>query len=264
MLVMIKGAGDLASGIACCLIRAGHQVIMTEIARPTVVRRTVSFAVAAEQGNAQLEEIRGRLADSPDQALAMAGQGIAAVLIDPETRCLKALQPDVLVDAIIAKHNTGTCKTDAPLVIAIGPGFVAGEDCHAAVESQRGPNLGQVLWQGSPEPDSGVPGPVLGYDKERIIRAPGDGVFIPLAAIGDIVEKGRPVARVGDQLAQAQLTGLVRGMLAKGTIVTKGMKSGDIDPRIEPELCYHISDKALAIGEGVLQAIKDFGGWSHD
>jgi len=264
MLILIKGAGDLASGIACCLIRAGHQVVMTEIGCPTVVRRTVSFAVAVEQGSARVEDIEGRLAAGPEQALAWARQGLAAVLVDPETACLKVLNPPVLVDAVIAKYNTGTHKHDAPLVIAIGPGFVAGKDCHAVIESQRGPCLGQVLWSGSAEPNSGVPGEVMGYAAERIIRAPDSGEFIPLAAIGDLVAAGQPVGRVGDQVVKAGLTGMVRGMLAPGTPVTKGLKSGDIDPRIQPRLCYHISDKAQAIGRGVLQVIATFGGTDHD
>lgn len=258
MLIMIKGAGDLASGIACTLIRAGYAVILTEISHPTVVRRTVSFAMAVFDGSCRVEDIEGRLAHSATEALALAEQGIAAVLVDPELNALKELRPPVLVDAVIAKHNDGLSMDDAPLVIAVGPGFIAGTDCHAVIESQRGPTLGSVIWSGAAQPDSGVPGLVGGYAAERIIRAPADGEFIPLKDIGDMVELGEPMGRVGESVVRAQLSGMVRGMLAPHTPVHKGLKSGDIDPRRDRALCCAISDKALAIGAAVLQAVRQW------
>ena len=186
-------------------------------------------------------------------------RGEVPVLCDPEAAILRELPFDGVVDAILAKRNLGTAITDAPVVLALGPGFTAGVDCHGVVETMRGHNLGRLLAQGSAAPNTGVPGDVGGYTIQRIIRAPADGAFEPLAAIGQRVEEGQPVARVAGRTACAQLTGVVRGMLPAGLAVTAGMKAGDIDPRCRAEHCFTVSDKARAIGGGVLEGLLYFG-----
>jgi xanthine dehydrogenase accessory factor len=255
MLVLIKGAGDLASGIAVRLFRSGFQVVMTDIAMPTTVRCTVAFSKAVSEGTAMVEDVPGALAKTPEEALAFAKEGKVAVLVDPECKALQALRPDVLIDAILAKRNTGTAKEDAPIVIGVGPGFTAPVDCHCAVETQRGHHLGRVFYEGSPAPNSGIPGLVGGYGIERLVRSSADGVFEPKAKIGDIVKAGQVVAMVGESPVCAQIDGVLRGLLPAGTPVTEGMKSGDVDPRCKVEHCYTVSDKARAIGGGVLEAI---------
>ena len=163
------------------------------------------------------------------------------------------------MDAILAKKNLGTAITDAPIVLALGPGFTAGVDCHGVVETKRGHDLGRLILEGSAIPNTGVPGDIGGYTEERIIRAPADGMFEPLAAIGDRVEEGAPVARVAGSVVCARLTGVVRGMLPAGLAVKQGMKAGDIDPRCEARHCFTVSDKARAIGGGVLEGLLYFG-----
>ena len=185
-------------------------------------------------------------------------RGEVPVLCDPEAAILRELPFDGVVDAILAKRNLGTAITDAPVVLALGPGFTAGVDCHGVVETMRGHDLGRLLTRGSAVPNTGVPGDVGGYTTQRIIRAPADGVFEPLAAIGQRVEEGQPVARVAGRTARAQLTGVVRGMLPAGLAVTAGMKAGDIDPRCRAEHCFTVSDKARAIGGGVLEGLLYF------
>ena len=255
MLVLIKGAGDLASGIACRLLKGGFQVIMTEIPQPTTVRCTVAFSSVVYYGRACIEGIKGVLAADPQEALQIASDGRIAVLVDSDCSCLQELHPDVLVDAIIAKHNTGTRKTDAPIVIGVGPGFTAQEDCHCAVETKRGHDLGRVYYEGSPIPNTGIPGIIGGYGLERLIRSSADGMFRPQAKIGDIISKGQVVATVDGHPVCAQIDGVLRGLLPDGTPVTAGMKAGDVDPRCEVSNCFSVSDKARAIGGGVLEAI---------
>ncbi len=255
MLVLIKGAGDLASGAAHRLCRAGIQVVMTELAQPTAVRRTVAFCPCIYDGTAEVEGITARRAGGPAEVRAILDRGEIPVLIDPGAEIRDKLPFDALVDAVLAKRNTGTRITDAPIVLALGPGFTAGVDCHGVVETQRGHHLGRLLLTGSAAPNTGVPGPVLGYAAERVIRAPAAGVFEPLAAIGQVVKKGEPVARTAGKTALAGLDGMVRGMLPAGLAVTEGMKAGDIDPRCDPDYCRTISDKARAIAGGVLEGV---------
>ena len=259
MLVYVRGAGDIATGIALRLHRAGCQVVMADIAEPTCIRRTVAFSEAIRLGEARVEDVTARLAADARVARAIAAAGDVAVVVDPDARMIGALAPDAVVDAILAKRNLGTAITDAPVVLALGPGFTAGVDCHGVVETMRGHNLGRLLTQGSAAPNTGVPGDVGGYTTQRIIRAPADGAFEPLAAIGQRVEEGQPVARVAGRTACAQLTGVVRGMLPAGLAVTAGMKAGDIDPRCRAEHCFTVSDKARAIGGGVLEGLLYFG-----
>ena len=259
MLVLIKGAGDLATGAAVRLHRAGFDLVMTEAARPTAVRRTVAFSQCMYDGTAVVEGITARRVSGPAEALAAAERGEVPVLCDPGAEILKELPFDGVVDAILAKKNLGTAITDAPIVLALGPGFTAGVDCHGVVETQRGHDLGRLILSGAAAPNTGVPGDIGGYTEERIIRAPADGLFEPLAAIGHRVEEGTPVARVAGELTRARLTGVVRGMLPAGLPVTKGMKAGDIDPRCERRHCFTVSDKSRAIGGGVLEGLLYFG-----
>ncbi|MEM5780155.1 MAG: selenium-dependent molybdenum cofactor biosynthesis protein YqeB [Lawsonibacter sp.] len=255
MLVVIKGAGDLATGIACCLHRCGFKLIMTETALPTTVRCTVAFSQAVYQGGAEVEGVQARLAASPEEALALTRKGLVAVLIDPEAKVVETLRPDALVDAILAKQNLWTRLSDAPCVVGVGPGFTPGMDCHAAVETQRGHDLGRVLWDRPPAPDTGIPGDIGGYTVERLLRAPAEGVFTPAARIGDLVEAGQPVGYVDGRPMQTQISGVLRGLLPEGTPVCLGMKAGDVDPRCRSEHCFTVSDKARAVAGGVLEAI---------
>lgn len=261
MLIFIRGAGDLATGIACRLFRSGFPIVMTDIALPTAIRRTVAFSTAIYQGKTVVEGIQAELAQDSEEALKITREGKIAVLIDPAGENISRLNPTVVVDSIMAKINTGTRIEDAPVVIGIGPGFQAGVDCHAAVETQRGHDLGRVLYEGSPMPNTGVPGNVAGETVERLIRSTADGNFTPVSAIGDTVEAGQAVAYVENIPVYANIHGILRGILPAGTPVVKGMKSGDVDPRCKLEHCYTVSDKALAIGGGVLEAIFKLSGY---
>ncbi len=262
MLVLIKGAGDIASGIAMRLHNAGMGVAMTELAQPTAIRRTVCFSQAALDGETTVEGISARLCRSAAEAEAVLEQGIIPIMVDESAVSAAKLKPDALVDAILAKRNTGTSIADAPIVIGVGPGFTAGVDCHAAVETQRGHSLGRALYSGTPERNTGIPGSIGGFTVERVIRSPHDGVFKPVRAIGDIVKAGDTVATVisddGEYPVTARIDGVLRGLLPNGIRVHHGMKSGDVDPRCKREHCYVVSDKALAVGGGVLEAILHF------
>lgn len=255
MLVVIKGAGDIASGIALRLWRARLDIIMTEIARPTAIRRTVSFSQAVTEGQAIVEGVMAELAKDSRDAIAVLQSGRIPVLIDPETDCIRELKPDAVVDAILAKKNLGTSLGDAPVVIGVGPGFTAGVDCRAVIETQRGHTLGRVMLEGSALPNTGIPGNIGGYMLERILRAPADGVFQQVLGIGATVQAGDIAGYVDGVPVKAEIAGVLRGILPDNTPVFKGMKSGDVDPRCRVEHCYTASDKALAIGGGVLEAI---------
>ncbi len=258
MLVLIKGAGDLATGTAIRLYRAGLQVVMTDLALPTAVRRTVAFCQSIYDGSTQVEGITARRVDGPVQAALCLERGEVPVLVDPKAAILGALPFDAVVDAILAKKNLGTTLRDAPTVLALGPGFTAGVDCHGVVETMRGHDLGRLLTHGSALPNTGVPGDIGGYTGQRIIRASADGMFAPVAAIGQVVQTGDVVARVEGCPVIAQMPGMVRGMLPAGLQVTRGMKAGDIDPRCRYEHCWTVSDKARAIGGGVLEGLLYF------
>lgn len=255
MLVVIRGAGDLASGIAYRLRRANFDIIMTEIAQPTCIRQTVAFSTAIGRGSQTVEGVTGRLCDGEEEIDRALDAGEIAVVVDEEGAVIQRRKPFAAVDAILAKRNLGTSIDMAPVVVGVGPGFTAGVDCHYAVETKRGHYLGKVLEEGSPIPNTGEPGNIGGFTSERIIRASGDGVFLPLAAIGDRVEAGQLVARAGESPVYASISGIVRGMLSPGISVTTGFKCGDIDPRCALDHCFTISDKARAIGGGVLEAI---------
>lgn len=255
MYLVIKGAGDLASGVALRLHNAGFKIVMTDLLKPTAIRRTVSFCRAIREGEAAVEGVFSRLAQSPEQARAIAESGAIAVMADPEARCVKTLRPPVLIDAVLAKRNIGTRIGDAPIVIALGPGFTAGTDCHAVVETMRGHHLGRVYYAGGAIANTGIPGEIAGYREERILRAPDDGLFLTSLDIGAYVRKGQIVATVNERPVVSKLDGVLRGLLPDGTPVHAGMKSGDVDPRGEVSYCETVSDKARAIGGGVLEAI---------
>lgn len=260
MLVVIRGAGDLATGIALRLRRAHIRVVMTDIERPTAIRRTVCFSQAIVHGETTVEDITARRAETPEQALALLENGVIPVLADPEGACIPVLKPDAVVDAILAKKNLGTKIADAPVVIGVGPGFTAGQDCHAVVETMRGHYLGRVIHEGGAIPNTGIPGLIGGFAGERVLRAPADGVFHQMLDIGAQVKMGDIAATVNGEPMLCTLDGVLRGILADGTPVFKGMKAGDIDPRCKVEHCYMASDKALSVGGGVLEALLDLTG----
>lgn len=261
MLVLIRGAGDLATGIAWRLWQAHFDIVMTDLPRPTAIRRTVAFSTALENIEMTVEGVTAVACATPNQVLEATKRRRVAVLPDPDCKLALQLRPDVVVDAILAKRNLGTRIDDAPLVIGVGPGFCAGQDCHYVIETQRGHDLGRVIEEGPAAPNSGIPGNIGGYTSERILRAPAAGVFRPLAAIGDLVQAGQTVAEVNGTPLTAPISGMVRGMLAEGVEVTPGFKCGDVDPRGEKASYTTISDKARAIGGGVLEAIlRRYGG----
>lgn len=255
MMILIKGAGDLATGIAYRLKKSGFDIVMTEINKPTTVRRTVAFSQAVFDNEIVIEGIKGVKVNNINEIYKEINQGNIPIIIDEKAEIIKELRPDVVVDAIIAKKNLGTSIEDAPIVIGVGPGFEAKVDCHLVVETKRGHYLGKVIEEGSAIPNTGVPGNIGGYTKERIIRASSNGKIKPVVSIGDFVKKGDIVAYVDGVEVLAQIDGIVRGMLQEGIEVFKGMKSGDIDPRCEKDHCFTISDKARSIGGGVLEAI---------
>ena len=259
MLIVIRGGGDLATGVALRLYRSGMDVVICETAVPTSIRRTVCFSEAVRLGEMMVEGVTARRA-VPEEVPALLAAGIIPVLVDPEGACIPGLRPDAVVDAILAKRNLGTSMDIAPIVVAAGPGFTAGVDCHAAVETMRGHYLGRVIYEGSPLPNTNIPGLIGGYAGERVLRAPADGVFAGAKRIGDRVEAGDVAGYVAGKPMVCTIGGTLRGLLADGVPVTKGMKSGDVDPRCEEAHCRCASDKALAVGGGVLEAILHFSG----
>ncbi len=255
MLVLIRGGGDLASGVAVRLHHSGFDVMLTELPTPLVVRRTVSFAEAVTDGSKEVEGITAILIQTPGKVKESIQIGNIPVLVDPDLACLKEVRPDVVVDARMRKKPPAEGKELATLVIGLGPGFIAGENCHAVIETNRGHNLGRVIWAGPPQEDTGIPGMVQGFTSERVLRAPEDGKLVTGAKIGDEVKNGTVIALVGSQAVLAPFDGVLRGMIKPGTQVKKGMKIGDVDPRDDPTICTLVSDKSRAIGGGVLEAI---------
>ncbi|BCZ44746.1 molybdenum hydroxylase [Clostridium gelidum] len=263
-MILIKGAGDLATGVAHRLKKCGFNIVMTEISEPTMVRRTVAFSQAVYDKEVEVEGIKAVLASEKDDINRIIEDGNIAIVVDKEAKIVDEIKPDIIIDAIIAKKNLGTNINDAQIVIAVGPGFTAGVDCHCVVETKRGHYLGKTIYSGSAIPNTGVPGDIGGHTKERIIRATDEGKISPIANIGDYVEKGDIVAYINETPIFAEINGIVRGMLQKDVNVFKGMKSGDIDPRCEKNHCFTISDKARSIGGGVLEAILYLGGMINE
>lgn len=254
-LVVVRGGGDLASGAIHRLHRAGFPVAVLELPQPTFVRRAVCFGEAVYSGQISIEGVVARRAAAPEEALRLVHQGEVPVLVDAVGDSLARLQPPVLIDARMAKINLGTTKNDAPLVITLGPGFTAGLDCHAVIETNRGHNLGKVIWLGQPEPDTGEPGAMEGKTHSRVLRAPAIGSVQPTAEIGDALEAGQLIASVDGHAVRAPFTGILRGLIHPEVVVRPNMKIGDIDPRLRREACFTISDKSRAVGGGVLEAI---------
>ena len=254
-IALVKGGGDLGTGVALRLFQHDYRVVVTELPQPLVVRRTVAMASAVYEGRVTIEGVEARRVQDATGITAAWADGYIPVMVDPETRIAQKLRPHIVVDAIMAKRNTGTTIHDAPAIVALGPGFGAGTDCHAVVETQRGPDLGRVYFKGSTAPDSGVPGEVGGEAIRRVLRAPVDGVFVEQARIGDLVRPGNVVGQVNGQPVTAVIAGVVRGLLTSGVAVRAGTKVGDIDPRGDPALCYRVSDKAWQVADGVLKAL---------
>ena len=249
---VLRGGGDLATGVAWRLTRAGWPVVVCELPVPLTVRRTVAVSSAIADGEVDVEGMRAVRVESAEQARAVADTGLVAVMVSPT---LPSLPADVVVDARVAKRNLDTTVDDAPLVVALGPGFTAEVDCHAVIETRRGPHLGRVLWSGAAEPDTGSPGVVGGRGAERVLRAPTGGRVRWRVAIGDLVDGGTVLGEVGDIPVRAPFAGAVRGLISEGVELTPDLKIGDVDPRGDAAACHEISDKALAIGGGVVEAV---------
>ena len=253
--IVIKGAGDLATGVAARLWRSGFPVMMTEIKQPLTVRRSVSLSDAVYEGETTVEDMTARRVRGRADILDALDDRFIPIIVDPKSEIVSKIGAFAVIDAIMAKKNIGTQMDDAAFVVGLGPGFTAGMDVHAIVETKRGHTLGRVIREGSAIPNTGIPGEVKGFGSVRVIRAPGPGVFKGVLSIGTHVEKGDIVAYAGDTPIPAPISGMLRGLLHDGILVEKGLKSGDVDPRDVQESCLTISDKALAIGGGVLEAV---------
>lgn len=255
-LIAIKGAGDLASGIALRLWRSGFRLILSELPVPLCIRRTIAFSSAVFDGIARVEDAEGVLIRDVAEAEELWKTGRIPVIVDENADQILSLKPDVLIDArIIKTWRSDTKKTDAPLVIGMGPGFRAGENVHCVIETNRGHNLGRVFWTGEAEPNTGVPGTIKGEGIKRVVKAPCSGKFEPLVEIGDAVKAGDVIAKIGETEVRGQLDGIVRGIIYPGIEVEENLKIMDIDPRGQRSHCFTVSDKATALGGGVLEAI---------
>jgi len=253
--VLIKGAGDLGTGVAMRLWHSGLRVVMTELEQPVAIRRSVAFSEAVYDGETTVEGLTARRVGSTAEIETAWRKGVIPVLVDPRAESVATLKPEVVVDAIVAKCNLGTRIHDAPLVIGLGPGFTAGHDVHAVIETNRGHYLGRVLWTGSAQPNTGVPGTINGIGRERVIYAPAEGTVMHRQAIGAALNKGEIVGQVGQTPVAAPISGVLRGLIHEGVWVNPRMKIGDVDPRGVADHCWTVSDKALALGGGVLEAI---------
>ncbi|WP_407310388.1 selenium-dependent molybdenum cofactor biosynthesis protein YqeB [Desulfosporosinus sp. SB140] len=262
-LVLVRGAGEQASGVGWTLAKAGFQVVMTEVAKPLMVRWPVCFGTAVVQGTWQVEGMSSRRVEKPDECETAWNEGVIPVLIDPDLEYLTELKPTFLVDAILAKRNTGTRRDMALRTIGLGPGFTAGEDVDLVVETNRGHHLGRLIYAGPAEPNTGIPGTIAGFAKERVIYSPKAGVFRAVRSIGEQVEAGECVGVIDDGMGGTQvlatLHGVLRGLLLNDTLVGASVKLGDIDPRGKKEYCSTISEKARAIGAAVLLGIMESG-----
>ena len=245
----------MGTGVAYRLCKSGFKVVITEMEKPLVIRRKVAFAQAVYEGQTTVEGITAIRVRETKEIGALLNDGHIPVVIDPACTLAREINAAVVVDATLAKRFTGMSRDMAPLTIALGPGWEAGKDVHAVIETNRGHNLGRVILKGCAEPNTGIPEAVLGYGEERVLRAPCDGSVRHVLAIGDTVRVGATVCYVRDAEVKAALNGVVRGLILDGITVKKGLKIGDIDPRGRKENCYTISDKARAIGGGVLEAI---------
>lgn len=260
-LIVVRGGGDLATGVVHRLWSAGLRMLVLETAHPAAIRRQVSLCEAVYEGETVVEGMRGIRVETLADADAVWAQNAVPILIDPTGACLPQARPAVLVDAIIAKKNLGTTREMAPLTIALGPGFTAGQDVDVVVETKRGHKLGRIIREGAATPNTGVPGVIGGYAAERVLHSPAQGIFRDLHAIGDFVEAGEAIAKVetpaGEEvLVKTQIAGILRGLLRDGYPVVPGFKVADVDPRkTELENCFLISDKARCIAGSVLELV---------
>ncbi len=259
-LIIVRGGGDLATGTIYKLKKSGFPVLILETEYPSAIRRNVAFCEAVYQGTQTVEDMTCYLAESLSQAEEFFAEGKLTLLVDPMGNAIQALAPFAVVDGILAKKNLGTNREMAPITVALGPGFTAGLDVDAVIETKRGHNLGRVLWQGPAAPNTGIPGIIGGYGKERVIHCPADGILRNVKKITDTVAQGEIIAVVetaeGIVPVEATLTGILRGLIRDGYPVTVGFKIADIDPRSdEYNNCFTISDKARCIAGGVLEAI---------
>lgn len=255
-IIIVRGAGDIATGIICRLHHCGFKLLVLETSKPTAIRRSVALSDAVYEGTKTVEGVTTKLIDSIDECPSCWSHNLVPLLIDPATTCLEQINPTAIIDAILAKKNCGTRMVMAPITIGLGPGFTAGKDVHAVIETARGHQLGRTIYRGSPHADSGIPGNIAGYSKERVLYAPTDGILEVIHDIGSQVSQGELIGRIGQSELTAPLTGQVRGMIRHNTVVTKGLKIADIDPRTEEnDNCFTISDKARCISGGVLEAL---------
>lgn len=259
-LILVRGGGDIATGTIMKLHQCGFPVLILEIPNPSAIRRNVAFSEAVYQGSQTVEDVTCYLAKDSTEAASFLAEGKLTMLIDPEGSCLKDFRPLALVDGILAKKNLGTSRNMAPITVALGPGFTAGEDVDAVIETQRGHRLGRVIYEGSAAPNTGIPGKIAGFDKERVIHSPAEGILRNVASITGTVRKGQTIAVIETGTenipVEATLDGLLRGLIRDGYPVTRGFKIADIDPRAEEyNNCFTISDKARCIAGGVLEAI---------
>ena len=259
-LIVVRGGGDLATGTIYKLRKCGFPVLVLETGAPSAIRRNVAFSETVYQGSQQVEDMTCRLANSLEQAWQWLDENQLVLLVDPAGEAIARLKPMAVVDAILAKKNLGTHREMAPITVALGPGFTAGVDVDAVVETKRGHNLGRVLWQGTAAPNTGIPGVIAGYGKERVIHSPAEGILRNVCKITDTVRRGQVIAAVetaaGTVPVEATLDGLLRGLIRDDYPVTKGFKIADIDPRVEEyQNCFTISDKARCIAGGVLEAV---------
>jgi len=260
MSIAVRGAGELASAVIRRLAMAGFKVIALEKAEPECVRRAVCFAEAVYDGEITIEGLTGVLANTLDEAREISRDGRAPVVIDPDGNCIRNGGFDAVVDARMLKRGIDTIIDMAPIVIGLGPGFVVGRNCHAAVETNRGIDLGRALYRGSPQADTGIPAPIEGNTVERVLRSPIDGVFRSSKKIGDQIRAGDEVGDVAGKSVSCSIGGVLRGIVRSGIFVSKNQKIGDIDPRGVREDCFKISDKANAVAGGALEAILFFRG----
>lgn len=257
-LVIIRGAGDLATGVAYRLHKSGFRVLMLDIETPLVIRRTVSFAQAVYDGEIEISGVKGIKVETLDEIVAAWDREEIPVVVDEKADMIRRIRPKIVVDAILAKKNLGTRIDMADIVIGMGPGFTAGVDVDAVIETQRGHYLGTVILEGRPAEDTGVPGNIGGFTKERVIHSPAAGTIKNINKIADVVKAGEVIATVDGVPVHATIDGVLRGLIQEGLYVRKGLKIADIDPRDVVKHCFSISDKARAIAGGVLEAIMYF------
>ena len=257
-IIVMRGGGDLGSGVAHRLHKCGFRVLLLEVAQPLVVRRTVSFAQAVIDGTTTVEDVTAVRVSNLEEITAAWQAGNVPIMVDPQMQVLGQLKPDVLIDATLAKRDTGMRPGMAPLTIALGPGFEAGVHADVVIETNRGHDLGRLIYQGAAEADTGIPAPVQGHGSDRVLRGPCDGAIRHVLDIGAIVKPGDIICYVEDTPVTATFDGIIRGLIMNGRQVTRGMKIGDVDPRPIESHCYTISDKARALGGSVLEAIFSY------